>query len=142
MPGTDDGPGTADSLVKHKLLHAVCCHSLLIDCAHSIATDRFRSQGPGEGATEFVLGSHKVNLSAKGLTTVEAVAAWAEKQPKLEATAKAGSVVLFSGYVLHRGYAPSVYTANCIIIAPKFDLSYRFSRALPQIAPAARSDFQ
>lgn len=62
-----------------------------------------RSQAPGEGATEFVLGSHHVNLSAQGLTTVEAVAAWAEKQPKLEATMKAGSVVLFSGYVLHRG---------------------------------------
>jgi hypothetical protein len=62
-----------------------------------------RSQGPGEGATEFVLGSHRVNLSAQGLTTVEAVAAWAETQPKLEATMKAGSVVLFSGYVLHRG---------------------------------------
>ena len=62
-----------------------------------------RSQAPGEGATEFVLGSHRVNLSAQGLTTVEAVAAWAETQPKLEATMKAGSVVLFSGYVLHRG---------------------------------------
>ena len=61
--------------------------------------------GPGEGATEFVLGSHKVNLSAQGLTTVEAVAAWAETQPKLEATMTAGSVVLFSGYMLHRGSA-------------------------------------
>ena len=27
------------------------------------------SQAPGEGATEFVLGSHRVNLSAQGLTT-------------------------------------------------------------------------
>ena len=34
---------------------------------------------------------------------MEAVAAWAETQPKLEASVKAGDVVLFSGYVLHRG---------------------------------------
>ena len=58
---------------------------------------------PGEGATEFVLGSHHTNLSAMGLTTVKAIDEWAEKQPKLEAVMRAGSVAVFDGYVLHRG---------------------------------------
>jgi hypothetical protein len=57
----------------------------------------------GEGGTEFVLGSHRINLSAMGLTTVEAVAEWAETQPRFEPAVKAGSVLLFSGQVLHRG---------------------------------------
>jgi hypothetical protein len=59
--------------------------------------------GPGEGGTEFVLGSHRINLSAQGVTTVKAVADWAQGQPRLEAAVKAGSAVLFSGQVLHRG---------------------------------------
>ena len=61
----------------------------------------------GEGSTEFVVGSHKVNLSAAGLTTVEDVANWAAAQPRLEAACEAGDVCLFTGYVLHRG-APIV----------------------------------
>jgi len=38
-----------------------------------------------------------------GLTTVKAIDEWAEKQPKLEAVMRAGSVAVFDGYVLHRG---------------------------------------
>ena len=59
--------------------------------------------GPGEGATEFCLGSHKANLGALGITTREGVEAWAEGQPKLEATMRAGSICLFHGFTLHRG---------------------------------------
>ena len=44
-----------------------------------------------------------MNLCALGLTTVEAIDAWAAQQPKLEASISAGSVVVFDGYVLHRG---------------------------------------
>ena len=57
----------------------------------------------GEGATEFVLGSHRMNLSAAGLTSVAAVEAWAETQPRLEAAALAGSAIVFVGNLLHRG---------------------------------------
>ena len=57
--------------------------------------------GPGEGCTEFVLGSHRTNLSALGLNTVEAVAEWAERQPRLQATMRAGDVLFMSDRVLH-----------------------------------------
>ena len=67
---------------------------------------------PGEGSTEFVLGSHRVNLGALGLTTTESVADWAQTQPRLEATMKVGSVCVFGGHTLHRGAPVTVLSAD------------------------------
>ena len=76
---------------------------LQLPCFYLTALLPLTDLGPGEGATEFVLGSHHVNLSALGLTTAEAIADWADTQPQFEATCRAGSICLFHGYTLHRG---------------------------------------
>jgi hypothetical protein len=54
----------------------------------------------GEGGTEFVLGSHRMNLSELGLATAEEIEAWAARQPRMEAAIKAGSLCVFHGALL------------------------------------------
>ena len=51
----------------------------------------------GEGGTEFVLGSHRMNLSSLQLTTAAKIEAWAAQQPRMEAAMKAGSLCIFHG---------------------------------------------
>lgn len=60
---------------------------------------------PGEGGTEFVLGSHRMNLSELGLTTAAEIEEWAARQPRMEAAIKAGSLCVFHGAFLSRFYA-------------------------------------
>ena len=57
----------------------------------------------GNGATEFVPGSHKFDFAGHNIGTPEKVKAWADTQPRRIPAVKAGSVCIFHGFTLHRG---------------------------------------
>ena len=64
---------------------------------------------PGDSTTEFIVGSHKVNLVASGIDNKERLIEWAEacrSQGKVHSVAlKAGSICVFHGLTVHRGRA-------------------------------------
>jgi hypothetical protein len=119
IPGGNGCPGALPTLQGHSAAEATDAGGLWHRDAYSLFGDEalelqlppfyctaiipLESLRLGEGATEFVIGSHRVNLSAAGLTTGERVAEWAAQQPRMEAVCEAGDACLFSGYVLHRG---------------------------------------
>jgi ectoine hydroxylase-related dioxygenase (phytanoyl-CoA dioxygenase family) len=72
----------------------------------------------GQGTTEFVLGSHKANLSAAGINTREAVIEWADTQQKLDGVMKAGSVCIFDGMMVHRGSANTSSNTRPMLSVP------------------------
>lgn len=63
----------------------------------------------GDSTTEFICGSHRVNLVASGIDSKEKLALWAEEQREkglVRAVAlKAGSLCVFNGSIVHRGAA-------------------------------------
>lgn len=57
----------------------------------------------GEGTTEFLLGSHRMNFNKAGITSNAKLQEWVKTQPLLNQAMKAGSVCIFNGLTLHRG---------------------------------------
>lgn len=76
----------------------------------------------GDSTTEFVCGSHRVDLVASGLDSKEKLVAWCESQRsqgKVRSVAlRAGSLCVFSGYVVHRGKAAATTTATTTTSPP------------------------
>jgi hypothetical protein len=53
--------------------------------------------------TEFIPGSHRVNLAQQGITNADALSIWCGKQPTIKLNCKPGDVCIFHGYTIHRG---------------------------------------
>ena len=57
-------------------------------------------------STEFIIGSHKDNLTEKGVTDGCLLTQWCDsigKDKKIKITCKRGDAIVFNGYTLHRG---------------------------------------
>lgn len=61
----------------------------------------------GQGATEFVPGSHRFNFAQAGIDTPEKLNEWLSTQETLHTDLQLGKAYLFNGLTLHRG------TKNC-----------------------------
>jgi ectoine hydroxylase-related dioxygenase (phytanoyl-CoA dioxygenase family) len=57
----------------------------------------------GDGATEFLPGSHKINLRNIGITNIDQLDSWANTQQSVVTSLSMGSAVLFDGWTVHRG---------------------------------------
>lgn len=53
--------------------------------------------------TEFILGSHRVNLAEQNITNADELSIWCSTQPTIKLNCKRGDVCIFHGYTIHRG---------------------------------------
>jgi len=53
--------------------------------------------------TEFILGSHRINLVQNGIANSDALNEWCKKQKTIKINCKPGDVCIFHGYTIHRG---------------------------------------
>lgn len=92
----------------------------------------------GDSMTEFVAGSHKVNLVAgEGVDSREKLAAWAEQrraEGRVHSVAlKAGSICVFHGLTVHRGRAAEAAVSASSSTVAASDATDAAARMRPMI---------
>lgn len=58
--------------------------------------------------TEFILGSHRINLADHGINNTENLNTWCSKQKTIRLDCKKGDVCIFHGYTIHRGVESNI----------------------------------
>ena len=63
----------------------------------------FTMQSTSGRNTEFIPGSHRINLAKQGITNSNTLNEWCSKQETIKLNCKPGDVCIFHGYTIHRG---------------------------------------
>jgi hypothetical protein len=70
---------------------------------YTILIPLFPMQASHGRNTEFIVGSHRINLAQQGITNSDELNHWCHNQKKIKINCKPGDVCIFHGYTIHRG---------------------------------------
>lgn len=70
---------------------------------YTILLPLFNVQASSGRNTEFIPGSHRVNLAEQGITNADALSIWCSGKETIKLNCNPGDVCIFHGYTIHRG---------------------------------------
>lgn len=75
---------------------------------YTILIPLFTMQTSSGRNTEFIPGSHCINLAERKIKNADELSIWCNKQPTIKLNCKPGDICIFHGYTIHRGIESNI----------------------------------